>query len=118
MGQIAEVGAVRAIHGLPRTEIPKLKEAFGARFKTAIVVREPIARLDCAHKWRFTKSFVEGTRGTNLKPLLEAESIAALSEESRMFGHAANMLNAVTEEISLGTIYKAEDLNTTHAAFG
>ena len=29
-----------------------------------------------------------------------------------MFVHAANMLNAVTEEISHGTIYKAEDLTT------
>jgi hypothetical protein len=47
-----------------------------------------------------------------LEPLIEAKNFAANSKETRMFVHAANMLNAVTEEISYGTIYKAEGLTT------
>ena len=47
-----------------------------------------------------------------METLIESKNIVVNSEESRMFVHAASMLNAVTEEISHGTIYKAEDLTT------
>jgi hypothetical protein len=107
-----EYKAAGDVHGLPRSEVPKLKEAFGARFNFVIVVREPLARL------RSIMALHEKLRGMNvwnlsyLDPLIEAKNIAAHSEKAKMFVHAANMLNAITEEISLGTIYKAEDLTT------
>lgn len=104
--------AVGDVHGLPRWDIPKLKEAFGPRFNAAIVVREPIARL------RSQMALYEQFRGLNawdlsyVESLIDSKNIAAESEESRMFVHAANMLNAVTEEISYGRIYKTEEITT------
>jgi hypothetical protein len=92
--------AVGDVHGLPRSEISKLKEAFGERFNAVIVVREPVARL------RSQMALYEELRGLGVwnlsyvETLVESKNIAIDSEESRMFVHAANMLNAVTEEIS------------------
>jgi hypothetical protein len=100
------------VHGLPRAEITKLKGAYGGRFNAVFVVREPIARL------RSQMALYEEFRGLDVwdlsyvETLIGSENIAISSEESRMFVHAANMLNAVTEEISCGTIYKFEDLTT------
>jgi hypothetical protein len=100
------------VHGLPRMEIAKLKEAFGDRFNAVIVVREPVARL------RSQMALYGEFRGLGawdlsyLETLIESKNISVNSEESRMFVHAANMLKALTEEISYGTIYKAEDLTT------
>jgi hypothetical protein len=104
--------AMGDVHGLPRTEISKLKDVFGTRLNVVIVVREPIARL------RSQMELFESLRGLDvwalnyLDRLIEEKNITADSEDSRMFVHAANMLNAVTEEISYGTIYKAEDLTS------
>ena len=103
--------AVGDVHGLPRMEISKLKEAFEGRFNAVIVVREPIARL------RAQMELYREFRGLDvwdlsyLETLIEWKNISVNSQESRMFVHAANMVNAVTEEISHGTIYKAEDLS-------
>lgn len=99
------------VHGLSATEIPKLREAFGSRFNAVIVVREPIARLRSTmalYKFRG----LEAPEFSYAETLIEQKNIHAKSEESKMFVHAADMLNVVTEEISHGTIYKAEDLTT------
>lgn len=105
------------MHGLSRTDLPKLKETFGGRFNAVIVVREPIARL---------RSFValyRSIRGPNgwedgwgdlsyVETLAESENISLRSQESKMFVHGVYMLNAILEERPHGTVYKAEDLTT------
>jgi hypothetical protein len=104
--------AVGDVHGLPRMDISKLKEAFGDRFNAVIVVREPVARLRSQMALHKEFQALDGWDLSHVQTLIESKNIVANSEESRMFVHAANMLNAVTEEISQGTIYKAEDLTT------
>ena len=93
-------------------EISKVKEAFGDRFNAVIVVREPVARLRSQMALYGEFRGLDGWDLGYVQTLIESKNIIANSEESRMFVHAANMLNAVTEEISRGTIYKAEDLTT------
>jgi hypothetical protein len=104
--------AVGDVHGLPRMEISKVKEAFGHRFNAVIVVREPVARLRSQMALHGEFQGLDGWDLSHVQTLIESKNIVANSEESRMFVHAVNMLNAVTEEISQGTIYKAEDLTT------
>jgi hypothetical protein len=102
--------AVGDVHGLPRRDLSKLKETFGDRFNAAIVVREPMARL------RSQMALYRESPGLGrwdlsyLDPLIASENLEVNCEESRMFVHAANMLNAIAEEIPCGPIYKAEDL--------
>jgi hypothetical protein len=104
--------AVGDVHGLARWEIPKLKEAFGPRFNASIVVREPIARI------RSQMALYEEFQGLNawnlsyVEKLIESKNILADSEEAKMFVHAANMLNTITEEVAFGTIYRAEELTS------
>jgi hypothetical protein len=107
-----EYNAVGDVHGLPRAEISKLKEAFGGRFNAVIVVREPVARLRSQMALYGEFQGLVAWDLSYVDTLIKSENIPVNSEESRMFVHAANMLNAVTEEISYGTIYKAEDLTT------
>jgi hypothetical protein len=110
--------AVGDVHGLPRHDLPKLKETFGDRFNAAIVVREPTARL------RSQMALYRESPGLGrwdlsyLEPLIESENLEVNCEESRMFVHAANMLNAIVEEIACGPIYKAEDLTVNPVTLG
>jgi hypothetical protein len=103
--------AVGDVHGLSTTEISKLREAFGSRFNAVIVVREPIARLRSTMAL-YEHRGLEAPEFSYAETLIERKNIHAKSEESKMFVHAADMLNVVTEEISHGTIYKAENLTT------
>jgi hypothetical protein len=102
--------AVGDVHGLPRMEISKLKEACGDHFNAVIVVRDPVARLRSQMALYGEFRGLDGWDLSHVQTLIESKNIIANSEESKMFVHAANMLNAVIEETSYGTIYKAEDL--------
>jgi hypothetical protein len=103
--------AVGDVHGFSASEISKLREAFGSRFNAVIVVREPIARLRSTLAL-YEHRRLEAPEFRYAETLIEHKNIHAKSEESKMFVHAADMLNVVIEEISQGTIYKAEDLTT------
>jgi len=106
--------AVGDVHGLPRTDIPKLKETFADRFNAAIVVREPFARLVALYernpgvKWDLSYG----------EMLIESKNIVANSEESRMFVHAAGMLNSVIEEISYGLESRRSVMNARGVTCG
>jgi hypothetical protein len=82
--------AVGDVHGLPRMEIAKLKEAFGDRFNAVIVVREPVARLRSQMALYAQMALYEELRGLDVQDLsyaetlIESKTISVNSEESRM----------------------------------
>ena len=106
--------AVGDVHGIARHHIPALKEAFGDRFNAVVLVREPVARV------RSLMALFEQFRGLDgwnlsyVEEMIETKQLRLPpGEESRMFVHAANMLNAIAEEKVVGRVYKTEDLTSS-----
>lgn len=102
------------VHGIGRHDVPALRKAFGDRFQAVVLVREPIARLHSlmAHYDQF--------RGLDAWGLSYVDDLVATrrltlpdGEDSRMFIHAANMLNAIVEERAIGRVYKTEELTSS-----
>lgn len=108
------------IHGVSREHIPELREVFGRQFNSAVVVREPLARI------RSHMGLLEHFDGREywdlgyLDPILASRGIKlpSSSYRDRFFVHSANMLNAITEEIRVGKIFRAEDLTDSANALG
>jgi hypothetical protein len=100
------------VHGVSRRHIPELRRVFEDQFNAAVVVREPMARLRSQlgvfHQF-------ERQEHWDLAYLDEVISTAGVTLPSdgyywRFFVHAANMLNAILEEVQVGKVYRAEDL--------
>lgn len=116
--------AVGDVHGLTRRDIPVLRSTFGDRLSTAVVVREPIARLrttlahfersGTAHDERYRASVADYIDG-----VIDAAGITLPGEdfEHKLFVHAVNMLNAIVDERHLGPVYRAEDVTGDHSVF-
>ena len=102
------------VHGISRHDVPALRQAFGDRFQAVVLVRDPIARL---HSLMALYDQFRGVGGWDLSYLDDLVANKHLtppdSEQSRMFIHAANMLNAIVEERAVGRVYKTEDLTSS-----
>ena len=102
------------VHGVGRDDVPALRKAFGDRFQAVVLVREPIARL---HSLMAHYDQLRGLDGWDLGYLDDMIETKGLTEpdgeESRMFIHAANMLNAIVAELAVGRVYKTEDLTSS-----
>jgi len=112
--------AAGGVHGVSRHLVPECRRSFGDKFNAAVVVREPIARLQS--QLALYKDF-EGTRAWELDYLdavLSRTGIKIAREDyhSRLFVHAANMLNAILDERAVGTIYRSEDLTSNGEVLG
>lgn len=113
--------AVGDVHGLPRHEINAARQKYGDHFQAVVLVREPLSRI------RSQLAHFETMRGRGrdvlynldyIYPVAEAKGLSDLRGDSyrTMFVHGANMLNAIQEEVSVGTIHKCEDVTTDHQA--
>jgi hypothetical protein len=112
--------AAGSVHGLSRHLVPECRAAFGEKFNAAVVVREPIARIQS--QLALHEHF-EGIKAWNvdyLDPILDRTGITLNRDdyESRLFVHAANMLNAILEEREVGRIHRCEDLTTSPQKLG
>ena len=112
--------AAGGVHGMDRALIPECRRVFGHKFNAAVVVREPISRM--RSQIALHRDF-EGLQVFDLSYLdavLERTGIAVESGDykSRLFVHAANMLNAVLEEREVGKIYRSEDLTSDGEVLG
>ncbi|HEY2845929.1 MAG TPA: hypothetical protein VGJ09_19870 [Bryobacteraceae bacterium] len=110
-------GAAGDIHGISRHLVPECRQTFGEKFNAVVVVREPLARI---HSQLALFGDFDGLRAWNvdyIDGVIERTGIKIAQEDyaSRLFVHAANMLNAILEEPAVGKIYRSEDL-TSEAA--
>ena len=108
------------VHGISRHCVPECRRDFGNKFNAAVVVREPISRL---HSQLALYRDFEGFHVWDLEylePLLARKSIVLgpADYESRLFVHAANMLNAILDEHGVGKIYRSEDLTSNGEVLG
>jgi hypothetical protein len=108
------------VHGVSRHCIPECRRAFGDKFNAVVVVREPLPRLQS--QLALYRDF-EGFHVWDLEyleALLARNSIVLgpADYESRLFVHAANMLNAILDEHEVGRIYRSEDLTSNSEMLG
>lgn len=112
--------AAGGVHGMSRHLVPECRRIFGKQFNAAVVVREPLSRI--RSQISLNRDF-EGVQTLDLyylDALLERTGtvIKPGDYESRLFVHAANMLNAVLEERGAGRIYRSEDLTSNRDVLG
>ena len=102
------------IHGVSRQHVPMLRDKLGDKFEAVVLVREPMARLhsqislfeQCNYRrWGELAYIDDLARAVGIDP-------QSLTVEQRHFIHGTNMLNAITEEKNVGTIYKSEDVTS------
>ena len=108
------------VHGVSRMLVPECRRSFGNKFNAAVVVRDPISRV---HSQLALYQDFEGFRAWDLDyldPVISRTGIALDrgNYASRFFIHAANMLNAVMEERSVGKLYRSEDLTSNSEVLG
>ena len=113
----AEIAAGE-VHGIARTDIPSIRQEFGDRFRSVVLVRDPLPRLRSqlalfkryldAQAWDVT--YVDG------KFPAAVDALPTGSYEERLFIHGVNMLNAIVEELEVPPIVRMEDVTTQPAA--
>lgn len=102
------------VHGVMLGELPSLYEQFGDRLRSAVVVREPIARfrsqLSLFHEYEFD----HWGDLSYLRPMLDKKGVEfdTLNASQKHYLHGANLLNNIVEETEVGPIFRMEDLTT------
>ena len=108
--------AAGEVHGISRTHIQSIKEHYGDAFRCAVLVRDPLPRLMSQLAIFSQYSDPRLTYGDlsylNAKFPEAAEYLPTGKYEELLFMHAANMLNAIVDETSVGPIWRMEDLTT------
>jgi hypothetical protein len=108
--------AVGDVHGFARTTMAEVREAFGDRFRCAILVRDPLPRFRSQ-----LALFRENGRKTGgrrpwdieyVKPLARAAGIERAPDdyEAWLVVHGANMLNMILEEREIAPVVRMEDV--------
>ena len=108
------------IHGVSRPHIPELRRILGDKFNAVVVVREPLPRLKSQvglfhmfqqHKLWNVDYIDDVIKNKHL-------SLPIYDYEHKLFVHGVNMLNAITEEVDVGKIFRSEDLTTNADMLG
>ena len=108
------------VHGVNRHHIPELRRVFGDQFNAAVVVREPMARRSSLVGLFRQYEEAEHWDLSHLDPVIARTGVTLPSGAYRwrFFVHAANMLNAIVEEVALGKVYRSEDLTRNADTLG
>lgn len=112
--------AAGGVHGISRHLVPECRRIFGNQFNAAVVVREPLSRI---------RSLIALHRDFEGFQVFDLDYLDAILDragiviepgdyQSRLFVHAANMLNAILEELEVGKIYRCEDLTSDTGVLG
>ena len=112
--------AAGSVHGLSRLLVPECRRSFGEAFNAAVVVREPVARMHSQLALHQDFEDLEAWNVDYVEGILSRTGIRLAPEDyqSRLFVHAANMLNAIVEEREVGKIYRCEDLTSDSEVLG
>lgn len=105
------------VHGVSRQQIPALRAEFGTRFSSAVVIRDPIPRFKSqlalferyAGLPEWNVDYVD-------KLIVRLDLPVDPSDyRAKLVVHAAECLNAIVVERSVGPVFRVEDLTTSHA---
>jgi hypothetical protein len=100
------------VHGVSRGDIPEIVDFFGDQFSAAVLVREPLARIysQLALFERYASVQQIDTRYLDEMLPDALGLLPAGSDGERVFVHGANMLNSIMEELTIGPIFRMEDV--------
>jgi hypothetical protein len=103
------------VHGLSRHHIPEVQQALGDQFRAAVVVREPLPRLRSQLALMEYFADLPGAWDVDQLNGLSAVlgyDVAKLPYQTKLRIHAANMLNAIVEEVNVGPVFRIEDVGS------
>jgi hypothetical protein len=105
------------VHGVARDQIADLHEVLGEKFRAAIVVRDPVKRLQ-SQLALFASATSTPWSIDHLNPLIERCGFnpATLPYKERLFFHGANLLNSILAERAIAPVYRCEDLTSSSQA--
>jgi hypothetical protein len=108
------------VHGVSRHHIPELRRVFGDHFNAVVVIRDPMPRFHSNLALLGQNDGYQGWDLDYLDPVIERAGVRLPSEDyaCRFVVHAANMLNAIAEEIEVGKVYRSEDLTRDAGVLG
>jgi hypothetical protein len=101
------------IHGISSHDIPSIKQFFGDTFRSAVLIRDPLPRLQS--QLAVLEKFSDFRPMGDLEYLDDAfpdalKRLPTGDYVERLFVHAANMLNGIIYEISVGPVFRMEGL--------
>jgi hypothetical protein len=107
------------VHGISRERIPEIKVKYADRFRTAVLIREPVARLKSQVALFKRENYAQWGDLKYVDPLIAAAGIdpQSVTTAQRHFFHGANMLNAIIDERAVGPIFRMEDVTRNHESF-
>jgi len=112
--------AVGDIHGLSRHHVPELRRVLGDKFNAVVVVREPLPRLKSQLSFFHERQKYQNLDINYIDDIIKNKGITLpkYDYEHKLFVHGVNMLNAITEEVNVGKIFRSEDLTTNPSILG
>jgi hypothetical protein len=101
------------VHGVSRESIPDLRAKLGERFNCAILVREPLPRLQ-SQLALFQNWPVKSTWNVDYVQKFIDQNVRLPQDNviNRLFLHGVNMLNSIIHEEPLAPVWRSEDLTT------
>ena len=105
-------GAVGDVHGISRHLIPELRENYGDVFSAAVLVRDPLPRMQSQLALFQTLPDAAGWDLGYVDAIATqlGRSPGSLTHDDKLKLHAFNMLNNIVEERQTGPIFRIEDL--------
>ena len=110
------------VHGISRDGAIAAREALGERVTSSPHSSESPRRVSTSAELALfrTRRAVSGVGNRLMSTTIVREKSIELpdsSYESRLVVHGANMLNAITEEVGVGPVYRMEDITTSGERF-
>jgi len=111
------------VHGVSRHHVPELRRVLGDKFNAVVVVREPLPRLKSQislFQYQKRQQYPKLWNVDYIDDVIKNKCVTLpnYDYEHKLFVHGVNMLNAITEEVNVGKIYRSEDLTTNQSMLG
>ena len=104
------------VHGISRHHIRSIREYYGEAFRCAVLVRDPLRRLvsqlSMFPKYSDPRRIYGDLSYLNDKFPEAVKQLPSGEYQELFFLHAANLLNVIIDEASVGPIWRMEDLTS------
>jgi hypothetical protein len=104
------------VHGIARNQIRPIQEHYGDAFRCAVLVRDPLPRLmshlALASQYPEPRRIYGDLSYLNDRFPTIVKQLPGGDYQGLIFLHAANLLNAIVDEVSVGPIWRMEDLTS------
>ena len=102
------------VHGVSRETVPAIRQMFGERFRSAVLIRDPQARLRSQfavfERYKQHRSY----EIDYVNDIIDRRGLPISKDdyERKLYVHGIDMLNRITEEVAVGPIFTAESITS------